>query len=206
LSIPAPNRKKLLLGSTIVSVIAGCVLFGAYKMNFLAYPYNLIRPLLLDGGGSQCLEGLDKAGITYRKLGDTRDGSCMIINAVKIRHFPNTKISSAIKVSCPTALNIAYFFDEISAKNVTHLGSYNCRERRGNSVISEHGYGTAIDISEINGVSVLSDWNNSEGKGQLLRQAHRSACKYFSNVLTPDSNAAHKNHFHFDNGLGIGCL
>ena len=175
-------------------------------MKFLAYPYNIVRPLLIDGGGSQCLDALDKAGIKYRKLGDTRDGNCVITNAVNIRHFPNTMLSGAITVSCRTALNLALFFDEISAESVTHLGGYNCREQRGNSVISEHGYGTAIDISEIDGASLLDDWKNPGRNGQILKKAHRSACKYFSNVLTPDSNAAHKNHFHFDNGLGIGCF
>ena len=199
------ERKKLLIGLAIVGIIATGVLLGAYKMKFLAYPYNLMRPLLLDGGGSQCLDALDKAGIEYRKLGDTKDEKCMIINAVNIRHFPKTMLSGSITVSCPTALNIELFFDEISAKNVAHLGSFNCREQRGSSVISEHGYGTAIDISEIDGASLLDDWNNAGSKGQILRKAHRSACKYFSNVLTPDSNTAHKNHFHFDNGLGIGC-
>jgi len=199
------DRKKLLIGFALFGIIATGVLFGAYKMRFLDYPYNLVRPLLLSGGGSQCLNALNKAGIEYRKLGDTRDEKCLIINAVNIRHFPNTMLSGSITVSCPTALNLELFFDEISAKNVTHLGSYNCREQRGNSVISEHGYGTAIDISVIDGASLLDDWKNTGEKGQILRKAHRSACKYFSNVLTPDSNAAHKNHFHLDNGLGLGC-
>ena len=105
-----------------------------------------------------------------------------------------------------TALKLARFLAEIDAKNVVHLGSYNCRGRRGNSIISEHGYGLAIDISEIDGASVLEDWKGNGQSGQLLERAHQAACKYFSNVLTPDSNAAHKNHFHFDNGLGLGCF
>ena len=89
---------------------------------------------------------------------------------------------------------------------MVHLGSYNCREQRGNSIISEHGYGLAIDIAEIDGASVLDDWTSDDSKGRVLKKAYQTACEYFSNVLTPDSNAAHRNHFHFDNGLGFGCL
>ena len=201
------TRKKFLLSIAILGIsIFGILVLGAYEMKLLTYPYNLVRPLLLDGGGKQCLESLDKMGVEYKMLGDMRDGSCIIKNGVKIRHFPGTSLSSSITVSCPTAQRLGTFLDKIGAQNVVHLGSYNCREQRGNSIISEHGYGLAIDIAEIDGASVLDDWTSDDSKGKVLKKAYQTACEYFSNVLTPDSNAAHRNHFHFDNGLGFGCL
>jgi len=200
-------RKKLLVKIAVLGMsIFGILVFGAYMMRLLAYPYNLVRPLLLDGGGKQCLDSLDKMGVEYKKLGDMRDGSCFIKNGVKIRHFPSTYLSSSITLSCPTAQRLGAFLDEIGAQNVSHLGSYNCRRQRGNSIVSEHGYGLAIDISEIDGASVLDDWTSNDSNGKILKKAHLTACEYFSNVLTPDSNTAHRNHFHFDNGLGFGCL
>jgi hypothetical protein len=37
-----------------------------------------------------------------------------------------------------------------------------------------------------------------DGKAQFLRAAHASACKIFGTVLGPESNEAHRNHFHLD--------
>jgi hypothetical protein len=39
---------------------------------------------------------------------------------------------------------------------------------------------------------------NLAGRTQFLREAHTSACKIFGTVLGPESNDAHKNHFHVD--------
>jgi hypothetical protein len=39
---------------------------------------------------------------------------------------------------------------------------------------------------------------NHSGRTQFLRDAHTSACKIFGTVLGPESNDAHKNHFHVD--------
>ena len=40
---------------------------------------------------------------------------------------------------------------------------------------------------------------------RILKKAYNAACKYFNNILTPDSDRAHHDHFHFDNGLGLKC-
>jgi len=38
----------------------------------------------------------------------------------------------------------------------------------------------------------------TSGKMQFLREAHTEACKIFGTVLGPESNNAHRNHFHVD--------
>ena len=48
-------------------------------------------------------------------------------------------------------------------------------------------------------------WKQSNTKGSKLRQADKSACNYFSDVLTPYSNRLHQNHFHLDNGMDFNC-
>ena len=45
----------------------------------------------------------------------------------------------------------------------------------------------------------------SDYAGKKLKKVAESACEHFSNVLTPDTNSLHKNHFHFDNGFGNRC-
>jgi len=71
--------------------------------------------------------------------------------------------------------------------------------------MSQHSYGSAIDIASINGASVLFDWANSAKKSEFLKHAGKTACNHFSNVLTPDYNQAHKDHFHLDDGYFSAC-
>ena len=93
------------------------------------------------------------------------------------------------------------WFEEIEAKEVEHMGSYHCRKIRGSTrTWSQHSFGSAVDISHINGASLKDDWFKDNDKGRYLREAGKAACNYFPNVLTPDTNAAHHNHFHVDNG------
>ena len=46
---------------------------------------------------------------------------------------------------------------------------------------------------------------SGDDKGQKLKFAYEAGCKVFSNSLGPEYNALHKNHFHFDMGIGAGC-
>ena len=167
--------------------------------------YSMVRPTFLADGGANCIEALASLGITHTSLGNTSSGSCGIKNAVRITSFPSTQLSSPITVSCPFALKLNGFLNEIEAKEITHMGSYNCREIRGSSLLSEHSYGTAIDISHIDSASVLRDWRKPTNEGQILERANNAACDWFNNVLTPDTNAAHIDHFHLDSGFGLGC-
>ena len=67
---------------------------------------------------------------------------------------------------------------------------------------------TKINRNIINrGRNKLPDWKKDylARKGQILKKAYVTSCKYFSNIMTPDSNKAHKDHFHFDNGFGTKC-
>ena len=172
---------------------------------FRADLYSLVRPAFLADGGTDCIKALTSQGITHTPLGNTSSGSCGIKNAVRITSFSSTRLSSPITVGCPFAIKLNGFLNEIEAKEITHMGSYNCREMRGSSLLSEHSYGTAIDISHIDSASVLRDWAKKTDKGETLNRANKAACDWFNNVLTPDTNAAHKDHFHLDSGFGLGC-
>ena len=167
--------------------------------------YNKARPLILSGGGGQCIEKLKAKNVIFTKLGDIGTSECPRLNAVRIKGFQNTKISSPFTLSCPTANAVALWLDDIQAKSIKHMGTLNCRKRRGRSIYSEHSFGTAIDISHIDGASVKSDWGKSDEYGLILANATKAACKYFNNVLTPDSNRLHHDHYHLDTGIGLGC-
>jgi hypothetical protein len=47
-------------------------------------------------------------------------------------------------------------------------------------------------------IRVVNDWNNSHGA--FLREVRDGACQFFDGVLSPDYNAAHRDHFHLDRG------
>jgi len=81
----------------------------------------------------------------------------------------------------------------------------NCRERRGSGLMSEHSFGMAIDVSAIDGAIVAKHWKDKGSQGEKLREAASVACKHFSNVLTPETNRLHQNHFHLDSGVGFQC-
>ena len=90
---------------------------------------------------------------------------------------------------------------------IEHLGSYSCRRLygRGEGPWSQHATGNAIDIAGFvladgRRISVLHDWSGSDGEAQFLHRARDGACGAFATVLSPDYNAAHRDHLHLDMG------
>ncbi len=82
---------------------------------------------------------------------------------------------------------------------------YQCRNRNNqkNGKISEHAFGNAIDITGfglVNGktikVSALPDGPFQQVR--MLMALRISSCGYFTTVLGPGFDEAHKAHFHLD--------
>ena len=176
-----------------------------YFSNDLVNMYNTYRPMFLDGGGKQCISELKERGVKFTLIGDAGTASCPIKNAVRVSGFKNTQPSSPFLLSCPTVVTLDNWLAENNIKSFTHMGTINCRKMRGRGFQSEHSYGTAIDISVVDGASVERDWGKESAKGNRLSEVASSACKHFSNTLTPETNRLHHNHFHFDNGFGGRC-
>ena len=96
---------------------------------------------------------------------------------------------------------------------VHHMGTYSCRRQRGNGSNrwSEHAFANAWDIgafelSDGTLVRVLTDWNgDSADHRAFLRDARNAACEVFNVTLSPDYNAAHRDHFHVDMGPYSSC-
>ena len=189
----------------IIILLGILVILSEVFFHFPSKSFNTFRLYSLSGGSSNCLQELELYTKDFKPLGTFAEKNCKVKNAVKVTSFKNTQLSRNLILSCPTAVNLGKYFNEIDAKKITHMGTYNCRKISGLSIYSEHSYGTAIDISKIDGASVLKDWNKKSNNGKRLKDAYEVACKYFSNILTPDTNKAHRNHFHFDNGFGTKC-
>lgn len=100
-----------------------------------------------------------------------------------------------------------------SVVKVHHMGSYSCRRQRGNGSgrWSEHAFANAWDIAGFelaNGriIRVLTEWNSEDKKEKaFLRDVRKEACRIFNVTLSPDYNAAHRDHFHVDMGSNAVC-
>ena len=145
---------------------------------------------------SACLAALEESGYQYERVAGYKNENCTVNNPVKLIATPTTKLQSPAVLSCSFAKAVGDWTADVGAATITHVGGYNCRKIAGSNFMSEHSYGRAIDITKIDGVPIKTDWK---------RAAHL-ACSHFNNILTPNTNAAHADHLHLDNGLGFGCL
>jgi hypothetical protein len=169
--------------------------------------------------GRTCLARLSAHDVAYRTvdIGDPSDPHCQVDTAVKISRI-HAAFNRPVTMSCALADRLDEFerdavqplaLDELGSRatRIDQLGSYSCR--RQNSRLagrwSQHALGQAIDIagfrlSDGTAVSVERDWSEAGAKGRFLHRLAAKACRYFSVVLTPDSNAEHYNHLHLDIG------
>lgn len=95
---------------------------------------------------------------------------------------------------------------------IHHLGSYSCRKQNGNGSNrwSEHAFANAWDVSgfELTDghlVTVLANWDTVDRDAAFLRDIRQAACQLFRVTLSPDYNAAHRDHFHVDMGPSSAC-
>lgn len=165
-----------------------------------------------------CLANLKAASVKFSALPDQNfSGGCHTIDTIKLLDFglPATNLGA---MTCPLASNFAawaknavlpasrvYFGSEVV--KIETMGTYNCRNINGarSGKLSEHAFGNAVDVSGFilaNGrrITVQDGWRGRSDEQAFLRRLRESACKRFGTVLSPDYNAAHYNHLHFDMG------
>jgi hypothetical protein len=87
------------------------------------------------------------------------------------------------------------------------FGSYNCRGVRGGREgrWSEHATANAIDIAGFRladgrRITIAGDWSRDDARGHFLHDVRDGACPIFSTTLSPDYDAAHRDHLHLDRG------
>ena len=173
--------------------------------------------------GAACMAALDAHRVVYRPidLDAPADPRCRVVAAVKVSRI-DVPLNHPAAMSCLLAARLDAFERAVlqplatadlgrRVVRIEHLGAYACRANTGRrDQLSEHAYGLAIDIagfrlSDGTTVSVERDWLPPGPKRSFLRHLARAACDYFSVVLTPDSNADHFNHMHFDIGPSRLC-
>jgi len=162
----------------------------------------------------QCRAALERSDVAYSALPATGEGPCARPDRTQLSSYPMAPDTPT--VTCPVAAALELWrikTVEPAARDILgseiarieHLGAFNCRRMRGNSsgAWSQHATANAIDIAAFvladgRRVSVLEGWNGSEAEARFLRQVRDGSCSVFATVLSPDYNAAHADHFHFD--------
>ena len=173
-----------------------------------------------------CFADLSREGIRFSPLPD-RDygGGCSLIGSVQLIDIglPVTGIKGmrcgVARAFTGWARNaIAPAAHQILGSDVVRvetMGTYACRNVVGRSgrpaKLSGHASGNAIDVSAFilrdgRRISIEKDWRSSDPQVRAFLQTIRgSACKRFGTVLSPDYNAAHRNHLHLEDDGARFC-
>lgn len=187
----------------------------------LAQPVGLFtgrKLAALTGDGAQCRALLDQAGVDYVAVQPGGADQCRYADAVRLRADGDAiaLTPAAVAPSCPVVAALKLWEWQVvqptaqriygaPVRSIRHFGSYSCRRIYGRSQgdYSEHATADAIDVAAFvlkdgRQVSVLNDWKGKGKDAEFLRAVRDGACGLFSTVLSPDYNAAHRDHFHLD--------
>jgi len=186
----------------------------------LMTPFKLWR---LQEDPALCEAALHTSTLRYTHQADSAaDAKCPLTNTLRIQGG-DVALSSSFLSSCRLAVAYALFdihqlqpaAQSVFGQNVTqvdHLGSFACRNiyNRSEGRLSQHATANALDIAGFRladgrRISVLKDWKDDGDDGRFLRLVRDGACQQFNTVLSPDYNAAHRNHFHLDMGRWRVC-
>ena len=184
--------------------------------NMPTRPQMTSAPSFNSPEAQQCAVDLKQAGVKFTPLpNQDHGGGCSSIDSVKLLDI-GTPVSGLGAMTCPLARNFAawaqyavkpaaqkYFGQRVV--KIETFGTYSCRNIYGgrSGRLSQHAYSNAIDVSGFvlaDGRRIMLDggWTGDKASQDFLRALHKSACRRFGTVLSPDYNAAHYNHFHMD--------
>lgn len=161
-----------------------------------------------------CRAALQRSDVRFDALDPQGEGDCARADRTVLTGFPLAPRQPAM--TCPVAAGLELWrtravepaaTDILDAPlaRIEHLGTYSCRRMYGREggPWSEHATGNAIDIGAFvlqdgRRISVLTDWPGDSDETRFLRAVRDGACEVFGTVLSPNYNAAHRDHFHLD--------
>lgn len=174
-----------------------------------------------------CFTDLSREDVRFNALPD-RDfgGGCVVTGAVQLLDI-GVPVIGLKSMKCGLARTftgwvrfaVAPAAKQILGSELVKIesyGTYSCRGiigqgEAGASKLSEHASANAVDIAGFwladgRRITIQKDWRSNDPEvREFLDTIHRSACKRFRTVLSPDYNAAHYNHLHLDMGKGPFC-
>ncbi|WP_454746583.1 extensin family protein [Ciceribacter selenitireducens] len=167
-----------------------------------------------------CQAELKTLGAVFETAAPIDDGEgCGMSNPVVVREIlPGIKLAPEATFRCETALQLAHMTretiipaarialaDKGELKAIQQASAYVCRNRNSAATgkISEHAYGNAIDIAGLefdkgSVPMVIAAQDDGTFPAAFQRSLNAAACLYFTTVLSPGSDDAHKDHLHLD--------
>ncbi|MGX7952476.1 extensin-like domain-containing protein [Tsuneonella sp. HG249] len=171
-----------------------------------------------------CRAVLERSAVPFASLASAGEGACARPDRTILSAYPisPTKPPTTCAVAAGLQLWLSRGVEPAVREHfgsplarIEHLGAYSCRRLygRADGRWSEHATGNAIDIagfvlSDGTRISVLRDWHADPAKAAFLRRVRDEGCEIFGTVLSPDYNAAHRDHLHLDQqprGIGSVC-
>lgn len=169
----------------------------------------------IQGDTQACREVLRRSEVKFSALPEAGEGACARPDRTRLDGYPFSPAPPPTTCAAAIALELwrretvqsearTIFGKEVA--RIEHLGAFSCRRMYGreDGPWSEHATGNAVDIAAFvlddgTRIGVLADWNGSDpDKALFLRRVRDGACRAFSTVLSPEYNAAHADHLHFD--------
>ncbi len=163
---------------------------------------------------AECRAVLERSEVAFRALEPAGEGACRRTDRTVLTGLPLApRVPPA---SCSIGVGLKLWLRDIvqpaakarfgsAVARVEHFGAYSCRRLYGRAEgrWSEHATGNAIDIAAFvledgRRIAVLQDWPGEGEEAAFLRAVRDGACGLFATVLSPEYNAAHADHFHFD--------
>lgn len=213
---------RLLVVALLSALTAACVGGGEMRRPVrVARPHAEPRPALPDDAAfRQCTAGLTARAVQFTALpNEVKGPGCALIGTIKLLDY-GTPTTNLGPMTCEIAARFTawvrygvlpaarlYLGSEVT--QVETYGTYACRNIVGNPNMagkkSEHAHANALDIAGFvladgRRVTIQANWNTGGAESEFLHRIRESACKRFNTVLSPDYNAAHYNHLHFDMG------
>jgi len=168
----------------------------------------------------RCEALLRRAGVRYTALPPRRDGpACGYDDAVRLKPAGARRIAfdpTNLGIACPVAASLAMWeWNHVqpaarrilgsAVVTIEHFGSYNCRRMYGRDrgSWSEHATADAVDIAGFRladgrRITIVRDWAGDDPPARFLHEVRDGACRLFATTLSPDYNAAHRDHLHLD--------
>ncbi|NWK98125.1 extensin [Sphingobium lactosutens] len=220
-------RRLVLLGGVLILLFLGYAYLRQRPQDLpwtdldLGQPVGLFtgrKLVALTGDTARCRALLDRAGVAYVAMKPGGAEQCAYADAVRLKREVDAiaLVPASVAPSCPVVAALKLWEWQVvqpaaqriygqPVRSIRHFGSYSCRRMYGRSQgdFSEHATADAIDVAAFvlkdgRQVSVLNDWKGEGKDAAFLRAVRDGACGLFSTVLSPDYNAAHRDHFHLD--------
>lgn len=147
-------------------------------------------------------------------------GGCGAQAPISLTHVAGVRLTPVAITECGFAGRLADWIQDavqpaatagfgVEVSSIRHMSAYACRRRNNSPTgpLSLHATARALDVGSFTltsglEIGVKSDWGGDGAAGTagatFLKRTWREACGPFTTVLGPLSDAAHRDHFHFD--------